>query len=343
MLLAEDNLQNQEIALEFLTRVNIKVDVVENGKEALEMVQKRCYDGVLMDCQMPIMDGYEATSEIRKLPNCQTMPIIAMTANALKGDKEKCLAFGMDDYIAKPIDVTNFYKKLLKWIKPKNPDTSTPMRALDALVGLDECEIKGLDIKGALLRMANNERLFLNQLHRFVESEQGFYQRSLDFYDAENSAAIVREVHTLKGLLGNIGATEIAKDAQALEEALSENKITSEDMEQIKELDTKLQELLEEIQNALVKLDQKFGDTMQKSEVSLSKEKISELFEELCVLYNDLDSSAVEKTYLLIESLKLLEPKIDSQELLVNVNHFDFEKAMQSLENIKEKFEKSEA
>jgi len=342
VLLAEDNLQNQEIALEFLTRVNIKVDVVDNGEEALEKIKQRCYDGVLMDCQMPIMDGYEATSEIRKIPSCQNMPIIAMTANALKGDKEKCLAFGMDDYIAKPIDVMNFYKKLVKWIKPKNPDTSTPIRALDALIGLDECEIKGLDIKGALLRMANNERLFLNQLRRFIDSEKDFYKRILDFYDKENSAAIVREIHTLKGLLGNIGASEIAKEAQVLEELLSENEMSSKFLAQIKELDNKLQELIEEIQNALVRIDEKFGDSMKKSEDSLSKEKIFELFEELYGLYGDLDSSAVEKTYLLIESLKLLNPKIDTQDLLSHVNHFDFEKATQSLQKIKEKFQKSE-
>jgi PAS domain S-box-containing protein len=342
VLLAEDNLQNQEIALEFLTRVNIKADVVDNGKEALEMVQKHCYDGVLMDCQMPLMDGYEATSEIRKLPNCDKMPIIAMTANALKGDKEKCLAFGMDDYIAKPIDVMQFYKKLAKWIKPQNPDTSTPVRALDALVGLDECEIKGLDIKGALLRMANNERLFLKQLRRFLDSEKDFYTKILDFYDAENTEAIIREVHTLKGLLGNIGATEIAKDAQELEELLNEYEIGEEQLEQIKELDKKLQELLQEIQNALARIDEKFGETMKKSEDSLSNEKISALFEELYVLYNDLDSAAIEKSYLLIESIKLLEPKIDSDELLAHVNHFDFEKATQSLQKIEEKFKKSD-
>ena len=338
LLLAEDNLQNQEVAIEFLTQVNIKVDVAQNGKEVLQKVQQRCYDGILMDCQMPIMDGYEATSEVRKLPQCKNIPIIAMTANALKGDKEKCLAFGMDDYIAKPIDVMKLYKTLAKWIQPRTPDTTTPLRALDLLIGLDKCEIEGLDLQEALSKMANNERLLFNQLHRFVESEQYFYQRVLEAQETGDTPAIIREVHTLKGLLGNIGDSDIAAQAQTIETLLKEEGLSVESLTQIKDLDSQLQGLIQQIQKAFGRMDKKFVKSMQEGANVLTQEKLLALFEELYRLYDDLDSSALEKTYVLSESLKVFEPTINSEKLLSHVNHFDFEQAAKALKEIEEKF-----
>ena len=117
ILLAEDNLINQKVALKILQKRNYSVDVVNNGKEAVKAALRQHYDIILMDVQMPVMDGYEATQKLRaKLSPKEHIPIIAMTAHAMKGDREKCLLAGMDDYISKPIKPDDLYAMLEKWI-----------------------------------------------------------------------------------------------------------------------------------------------------------------------------------------------------------------------------------
>ena len=122
LLLAEDNPVNQELALEILQNVGITVDVANNGAEALEKLQHTRYDGILMDCQMPVMDGYEASRQIRRDARFASLPILAMTANAMAGDKAKCLAAGMNDHIAKPIDIPQLLRTLVQWVKPYQPE-----------------------------------------------------------------------------------------------------------------------------------------------------------------------------------------------------------------------------
>jgi CheY-like chemotaxis protein len=122
LLLVEDNPVNQEVALEILQNAGITVDVANSGAEALERLQHTRYDGILMDCQMPVMDGYEASRRIRQDGRFATLPIMAMTANAMSGDKEKCLDAGMNDHIAKPIDVNHLFRTLARWVKPYQPE-----------------------------------------------------------------------------------------------------------------------------------------------------------------------------------------------------------------------------
>jgi CheY-like chemotaxis protein len=121
LLLVEDNPINREIAESLLQRAGITVAMAGNGEEALEMLQRERFDGVLMDCQMPVLDGYEATRQLRRQPQWQDLPVIAMTANALVGDREKALAAGMNDHIVKPIVVDEMYGTLARWVRPAAP------------------------------------------------------------------------------------------------------------------------------------------------------------------------------------------------------------------------------
>jgi CheY-like chemotaxis protein len=119
LLLVEDNEMNQELALELLENAGIKVVLANNGQAALNVLaEDTAFDGILMDCQMPVMDGYTATREIRKNPIFREIPIIAMTANAMAGDKEKVVEAGMNDHIAKPLDVTQMFATISRWVKP---------------------------------------------------------------------------------------------------------------------------------------------------------------------------------------------------------------------------------
>ena len=117
LLLVEDNVINQRVATGLLSKIGYTVDVAPDGAEAIELIQEQAYDLILMDCQMPVMDGYEATRRIRKMPvpTCNT-PIIAMTANAMKGDREKCISAGMDDYVTKPINAGRMKSLIRSWI-----------------------------------------------------------------------------------------------------------------------------------------------------------------------------------------------------------------------------------
>jgi CheY-like chemotaxis protein len=109
---------NQELARDLLGRANIVVEVAQDGREALEALARERFDAVLMDCQMPVMDGYEATRELRRRPQWQDLPVIAMTANAMVGDREKVLAAGMNDHIAKPIRFVELFGTLARWVRP---------------------------------------------------------------------------------------------------------------------------------------------------------------------------------------------------------------------------------
>jgi CheY-like chemotaxis protein len=118
VLLAEDNLVNRELAVELLSGAGMDVTIACNGRQAIDLLEQREFDCVLMDCQMPVMDGYEATALLRQRPGLRELPIIAMTANTMAGDRDKAIAAGMNDYIAKPIDVDEMFATLARWVPP---------------------------------------------------------------------------------------------------------------------------------------------------------------------------------------------------------------------------------
>ena len=126
VLLVEDNEINQELALELLAINGIIAELATNGQEALDLLDKSNFDGVLMDCQMPVMDGYEATRQIRMQDKYRELPVIAMTANVMSGDREKVLSAGMNDHIGKPLNVNDMFNTMAKWIKPSQVPSEQP-------------------------------------------------------------------------------------------------------------------------------------------------------------------------------------------------------------------------
>lgn len=337
ILLVEDNVQNQEIALEFLQKANIKVKIANNGKEAIEILENSEFDGVLMDCQMPILDGYEATKLIRKIEKFNDLPIIAMTANAMEGDKEKCINSGMNDYIAKPLDFNNFYETLGKWIKPKYSFINTQKKEIEKENEIDikKVEIDGINIPLALNRMAGNQKLLLNQLKRFVKSQNSFEEKILTFVENGDLESAIREAHTLKGLCGNIGADLLFEKAKELEFHLKENGFDNKYAELIKNVEFDLNILIQNIK-AVIEL---FLSKEDKS--SINRDKVDELFNQLEKLLNELDSDALIKANELQVELEKIAYFDELDNFMNYVNDFDFDKASEYLKLLREKIPKN--
>ncbi|OEZ65189.1 signal transduction histidine-protein kinase BarA [Janthinobacterium sp. HH103] len=218
LLLVEDNEVNQEVAQHILNDAGIRVDIAGNGAIALAKIEENAYDGVLMDCQMPVMDGYQATRKLRQDPRYSNLPVIAMTANAMVGDKEKCLDAGMNDFIAKPIDVAQLFGTLARWIAPAAP------QAMTSVAAQPEAElpvIAGLKMTEAMRRVGGNAALMRKLLDRFVETQFDAMQRIVAAIENNQLETAIREAHTLKGLAGNIGAGGLADSAARVEHLLS--------------------------------------------------------------------------------------------------------------------------
>ncbi|MEP4485527.1 MAG: response regulator [Halioglobus sp.] len=223
ILLVEDNDINQELALEILTNAGMRVDVANNGQEALDRLAIKVYDGVLMDIQMPVMDGYTATARIREQAQFHDLPVIAMTANAMVGDREKAMEAGMNDHIAKPLNVTDMFNTMARWIEvgagsvtnhsksstPKSPDVPIP-------------ELPGIDSVTGLARVEGNSALYRKLLGKFYVGYRDFEK---DFRVAQNdddSTSAMRLAHTLRGVAASIGANDIETAALDLESACAD-------------------------------------------------------------------------------------------------------------------------
>ncbi|MBF0273354.1 MAG: PAS domain S-box protein [Magnetococcales bacterium] len=223
VLLTEDNVVNQQVAVDLLELVGIVVEVAGNGADAVEMLRRHRYDVVLMDVQMPVMDGYEATRRIRGELGLE-VPVIAMTANAMVGDREKSLKSGMNDHVAKPIDPQHLYRTLHRWLVPgtlamtagEGPTAPIPKEERDPMPP----EIPGIDLTVALQRCAGSRALLWRLLRRFVVDQSGVIERLQESWSRGESHDAVRLAHTLKGLAGSLGAEGLRAAAHDLEQGL---------------------------------------------------------------------------------------------------------------------------
>ena len=216
VLLVEDNDLNQELALAVLGKAGIKTTLASHGREALDILaQDPNFDAILMDCQMPVMDGYTAAREIRKNPALCNLPIIAMTANTMVGDREKALDAGMNDHIAKPVDLVQMFETLSQWITPPSEQTEPSTVSTD-----NGSELPGIDTGKGLATALGEPDLYQRLLIRFRDSQEDFPQRFQAAYDANQMDTMIRESHTLSSTAGHVGACALQQSAADLEQAL---------------------------------------------------------------------------------------------------------------------------
>ena len=228
VLLVEDNELNQQVAMELLNQAGLVVDIAENGEVGVNKVRQSAYDLVFMDMQMPVMDGLQATVAIRKLDGCQDLPIVAMTANAMHQDRERCIEAGMNDYLAKPIQPENLLAVLRRWIKPR--EDRVPARGEVAAAsaageaGTVEVprNIDGLDTAAGLFHVAGNSATYISLLRQFTDRHQGDAKRIRGALNDDDWATAERLAHTVKGLAGTLGADGLQASTRELEQALRE-------------------------------------------------------------------------------------------------------------------------
>ncbi len=237
VLLVEDNEINQEVALEMLKRAGMVVDLAEDGQVAIDLVAASFaagtpYDVVLMDMQMPVVDGVTATRQIRLHHKAEHLPIIAMTANAMGSDRDRCLACGMNDFVSKPIEPERLWKTLQTWVHARpgigvpavSPDTVAPpaatlAEALDSGLANALAQVPELDAKRGLLLSSGSQTLYLKLLRSFLQLHAQDDQTLQSAVRNDNFALAERIAHTLKGVSGNLGALHLelcAAETEAL-------------------------------------------------------------------------------------------------------------------------------
>ena len=326
ILLVEDNLMNQELATELLTLNNMHVTLAENGQQAIDILMARdpnYFDGILMDCQMPVMDGYSATKIIRQNTDFKTLPILAMTANAMAGDKEKVLNVGMNDHIAKPISVNDMFIAMASWITPANPvnpPTNQQKDNDDIRIG----SLPGIDVARGLATTQQNKALYIKLLRRFKQSNQDFFQVFSQSLMQQDQEAAVRLAHTLKGTSGNIGAMTVFSLAAKLELVAQDPQTGLDDI--LQALEKALSEVLiglDMMETELVQQDADLKNTVN----MVSPEKVTELLELLQQQIEDFDTDASETLDELepLIAIKALQPQFNS--LSDAINAYDFETA----------------
>jgi len=284
VLLVEDNDINQQIAVELLEGAGAKVCVANNGREAVEILttgpQPPPFDAVLMDLQMPEMDGYQATAKLRADPRFSTLPIIAMTAHATVEERQRCLATGMNDHVSKPIDPENLFETVRRYFKPSETDApadqvgglnpferpqkseskkAAPAQAVPEVkrTGVrspkpgDLPSIAGLDTTDGLNRVARNRTLYLKLLRQFITQQANTPAQIREQLQTGNVAGAERIAHTVKGVAGNLGAKTVEAAAAELEKAIR-NRVASAQIETLRNrFGTALTALLEPLRAAL--------------------------------------------------------------------------------------------
>ena len=235
ILVTEDNEINQQIAVELLEGAGATVTIANNGREAVERLSGAGpppFDVVMMDLQMPEMDGYQATAKLRSDSRLAALPIIAMTAHATVEERQRCLDAGMNDHVAKPIDPAALFETVGRFYKPADGAPAPDRASVPAPRALPS--IDGLDTDDGLARVGGNQKLYVKILHQFVEQQGPALEQVADALATGDHARAERLAHTLKGVAGSIGAAGVQSAAAALERAIHD-RANAGDAEQVRQ------------------------------------------------------------------------------------------------------------
>lgn len=227
VLLVEDNEINQQVAQEILEGAGMKVTIAVDGLQAIEALEDKEFDVVLMDVQMPVMDGYQATEAIRKKERYQNLPIVAMTASAMVQDREKAMSVGMNDHVSKPIEPRQLFSTLARWVKPRiglRGEAPPGAERKASEVDIELPNLPGLDVANGLRRVGGNKRLYLKLLRKFRDDFSNADSRIKEILAMGDKDGAQRLAHTVKGVAGNIGALKLQSSAAEVEGWIKNNR-----------------------------------------------------------------------------------------------------------------------
>ncbi|WP_326539826.1 response regulator [Pseudorhodoferax sp.] len=276
VLLVDDQEFNRFVGTEMLQSVGVQVDTADDGMQALHQVQQCAYDAVLMDMQMPVMDGIAATRAIRALPTFDAPPILAMTANAMQHDKDACLAAGMVAVVTKPISRESLWAALGQWARPASGQpvpaaAATPPAPAVALA--PALEIAGLDTAAALQRTNQDRQLYCKLLQMYLRGQGRAVAELRLAMDARNWVLAERLAHTSKGLSGSIGACAVEQAADRLERALRERQAPEQLQPLVADWATQLRALLDALALALAAAPQALPEARQAAAASPAEQQ----------------------------------------------------------------------
>jgi PAS domain S-box-containing protein len=337
ILVAEDNITNQQIALAILEDAGINVQIAKNGKEALNALRDQTFDAVLMDIQMPEMDGYEATICIRKDPRLASLPIIAMTAHAMKGDEEKCLRAGMNGYISKPINQDMMFHTLWKNIGSfrKTQVTETMETGIAPEPDVGEMEtilpesLPGVNIRNTLTNLKIDQSTFKRILLGFYRNNLQTISKVKIAFEYKNWDELKLMAHSLKGSAANIGADPLHIAARALEEVCADETLCPPAAKLIDNLEITLNEVLNSI-----------GSLLTPAEDKAEAEKMPELDSTniLPVIFGLAEALELADPESIRKSLQLVRPYLSKaiiQQLEIPINDYKYDEALEVLKEIK--------
>ncbi len=324
ILVVEDDPVNQDLMLELLSGEGLRVRIAGNGREALRAVVRSRPDCVLMDCQMPETDGYAATRRLRDMSGYEDLPIIALTAKTLKGDREQCLAVGMNAFVSKPVDMTELASALMLWIRPREAP-EPPAGATGELA------LAGVDSEGAVKRLNGRRDMYLKLLRSFRDGGGAGFRAEFDAaLNREEWPLVTRLAHTLKGGCRNLGADALGDLAERMEHAARAGRL-----DEVRSLAPELHGELESLLDELHRLDRL--DDAPPEPADADGEAAMELCRRLARLLEERDSSAQELLDEFASRLRHFDGAPLTETVVKAARRYDFSGALQHLTALAER------
>lgn len=344
ILLVEDNLMNQELAVSLLNSVGLTTMIANNGKEALDLLKPNSFDLVLMDLQMPVMDGLTATKAIREKEEeyFKKVPILAMSARAFQKDKEECFDAGMNSYIVKPIDPSLLYEDLAKYLPIAAEGTAAPNKAVTAEANQlsdDESnfvaqfsKVRNFDAAAGLYHANSNKNIYMRILHGFVRDYSGNNFELRKLIETAKFEEATRITHTIKGLCGTIGSSHVQSLGAAVEATLSQKQ---QNFEEYNVFEAALHDLIEDLNVVLNDLDTEQAQPVQKKTDPKAIEKLKTAIPELKAALDSCSSTQCKRILDAFEGIAF-EKEVDQllQKIVNQVDDYEFAEATETVDEL---------
>lgn len=341
ILLVEDNLMNQELAVSLLNSVGLTTMIANNGKEALELLKPDSFDLVLMDLQMPVMDGLTATKEIRAKEEeyFKKVPILAMSARAFQKDKEECYDAGMNSYIVKPIDPSLLYEDLAKYLPIAAEGSGAPAKTVIAennQLSEDESnfvarfsKVRNFDAAAGLYHANSNKNIYMRILHGFVRDYSGNNFELRKLIETAKFEEATRITHTIKGLCGTIGSSHVQSLGAKVEATLSQKQ---QNFEEYNVFEAALHDLIEDLNVVLNDLDTEQTQSVQKKEDPQALEKLKKAIADLKGALDSCSSTQCKRILDMLEGIAFAKD-VDAllQKIVNQVDDYEFSEAAETL------------